>query len=182
MRRQMPPEHSGDYNQALMELGAVVCVPNAAPKCDICPLAALCEAHWYGIETNFPVKTPKAPRRIEQRTILLLEQEGRLALRKRPPKGLLASLWELPNVDGTLTQEQAVAAVRALGLEPVRLKPLPPAKHIFTHIEWHMTAWRVWLAPLPESGKLVWADAKELREGYPLPSAFRAYLQNFLED
>ncbi len=177
----MPAEHSGTFNQALMELGAMVCVPNAAPKCSSCPLAEFCEAHRQGTELQFPVKKPKPPRRVEQRTILLLEQEGRLALRRRPPKGLLASLWELPGFGGALTQEQAVEAVRSLGLEPVRLKPLPPAKHIFTHIEWHMTGWRVWLAPLPEAQKLTWADADELRAGYPLPSAFRPFLREFLQ-
>lgn len=177
----MPEGHCGEFNQALMELGATVCVPNAAPKCTDCPLAWGCEAHRQKIELELPVKKPKPPRRVEQRTILLLEQEGRLAIRKRPAKGLLASMWELPGFDGELTQEQAVAAVRSLGLEPVRLKPLLPAKHIFTHIEWHMTGWRVWLAPLPETQRLIWANAEELRDGYPLPSAFRVFLREFLQ-
>jgi A/G-specific adenine glycosylase len=178
----LPADRSGDFNQAMMELGAVVCVPNAAPKCMKCPLQKLCAAHSTGTELQFPVKKPKPPRRAEDRTVFLLEQEGRIALRRRPSKGLLASLWELPQSEGQLTQKQAVAAVRLLGLEPVRLKKLPPAKHIFTHVEWHMTAWRVQLAPAAEAPGLVWASAEELRQRYPLPSAFKPYLLLFLQN
>ncbi|WP_338084221.1 A/G-specific adenine glycosylase [Caproicibacterium lactatifermentans] len=177
----LPEEHSGDFNQAMMELGATVCVPNAPPKCESCPLAELCAAHTAGGEQQYPVKKPKPPRRIEQRTLFLLQQGGRLALRRRPPRGLLASMWELPSENGALDQRQAVQAVRAMGLEPVRLLPLPPAKHIFTHIEWHMTGWRVLLAPPVSAPDLVWASIEELRERYPLPSAFRPYLNAFLE-
>jgi A/G-specific adenine glycosylase len=178
----MPEKESGNFNQALMELGAVVCVPNAVPKCEKCPVSAICMAHQAGRELQFPVKKPKPPRRIEERTLLLMEQSGRIAIRRRPPKGLLASLWELPGFEGTLSQEQAVAAVRSFGLEPVRLTPLPPAKHIFTHIEWHMTGWRVQLEPAVGSPELVWADSQTLHEKYPLPSAFRSYLRQFLQD
>lgn len=181
LRPLMPVGRCGDFTQALIELGALVCVPNATPKCAVCPLADFCKAHRQKEEQCYPVKKPKPPRRVEQRTILLLEQAGRIALRKRPAKGLLASLWELPGFDGTLSQEQAIAAVRSLGLEPVRLQPLAPAKHIFTHVEWHMTGWQVQLAPLPDTHRLVWATEQELRERYSLPSAFRPFLQKFLQ-
>lgn len=178
LRPLMPGAASGSLNQAFMELGATVCVPNAQPCCLECPLVALCEGHLQGIAETLPFKKPKPPRRVEARTIFVLEQEGRLALRRRPPKGLLASLWELPGAEGHLDDAGVVAAVRALGFEPVRLYPLPPVKHIFTHVEWRMNGWRVQLAP-GKSGALTWATRAELQDKYPLPSAFRPFLQEW---
>ena len=173
----MPAGESGAFNQSLMELGATVCLPNAAPRCEKCPIETMCEAHISHKETDYPTKRPKAPRRVEARTLLLLERDGRLAIRRRPSRGLLASLWELPGADGTLTQDEAVAAVRALGLEPLRLTALPPYKHVFTHVEWRVSGWRVKLAPEGPAAGLLWADETELRERYSLPSAFRPYLE-----
>lgn len=178
LRPLMPGAASGTLNQALMELGATVCVPNAPPRCLACPLLALCEGRRQGISESLPFKKPKPPRRVEVRTIFVLEQEDRLALRRRPPKGLLASLWELPGAAGHLDDAGVVAAVRALELEPVRLYPLPPAKHIFTHVEWHMHGWRVQLAP-GKSGTLTWVTRAELQEKYPIPSAFRPFLREW---
>lgn len=177
----MPAGESGAFNQSLMELGATVCVPNAAPNCEKCPVRTMCKAYLSGKEIEFPFKHPKPPRRIEERTLLLLERGGALALDRRPERGLLASLWELPGAAGTLTQEEAVAAVRALGLEPLRLTPLAPYRHIFTHVEWRISGWRVKLPPEDAGAGLVWAGPGELGGSYPLPSAFRPYLAAFLE-
>lgn len=176
LRAVMPAGACGTFNQALMELGALVCVPNAPPRCEACPLSGLCEGKRQGIAESLPVKKPKPARKVEARTVFLLEQAGRLALRRRPKTGLLAGLWELPAEAGTLSREEAVAAVRAWGLEPVQLWPLPPAKHVFTHVEWHMTGWRCKLAP-ENTAPFVWVTADELRETYPLPSAFRPFLE-----
>lgn len=177
----MPAGESGAFNQALMELGATVCLPNAAPHCEDCPVRTECKAHLAGEETNYPQKRPKPPRRVEERTVFLLEREGRLALRRRPGRGLLASLWELPGAEGTLTRDEAVAAVRALGLEPLRLTPLAPYRHIFTHVEWRVSGWRVKLPPEGGGDGLTWALPAELAARYPLPSAFRPCLTAFLE-
>lgn len=175
----MPERESGAFNQALMDLGATVCVPNGAPKCESCPLQPFCLSHLSGKEMDFPQKRPKQPRRIEERTLLLLEREGHIAVHRRPAKGLLAGLWELPGFDGRLTKNEAVAAVRSLGLEPLQLTPLAPYKHVFTHVEWHITGWRVKLAPEGEGTGLVWSTGAELRGERPLPSAFRPYLNDF---
>lgn len=175
----MPGRESGAFNQALMDLGATVCVPNGTPKCEICPLRTFCISHLSGKEMDFPQKRPKQPRRIEERTLLLLEREGRVAVRRRPAKGLLAALWELPGFDGRLPKNEAIAAVRSLGLEPLQLTPLAPYKHVFTHVEWHITGWRVKLAPEGEGAGLVWSTGAELRGEHPLPSAFRPYLNDF---
>lgn len=176
------------FNQAMMELGATVCLPNGAPKCGECPMAASCAAHRAGQETDFPKKAKKAPRRIEKRTVLLLREGNRLALAKRPPKGLLAGLFEPPCMAGLATAEAVVAAFAAVGIRPLRVAPLGETKHIFTHLEWHMTGFEVILPPGAakqlESGNippdilqksLFFADRADLDTTLALPSAYRAF-------
>lgn len=171
--RQIIPSRAGDFNQALMELGAMVCLPNGVPKCLLCPLNRLCRAHLEGSETELPVKAEKKPRKIEDRTVFLLFCKGEVALQKRPAKGLLAGLWELPSVLGHLSMEEAAKTVEKWGLSLERLEELNPAKHVFTHVEWHMAAWR---AQVPkEVQEFTWVTAQELEKAYPLPFAFKAY-------
>ena len=174
------PDQAGSYNQAIMELGATLCGPNTAPDCAACPLSALCLGYRQGIARELPVKAPKRPRRAENRTVFLLVSRGRAAVRRRPEQGLLAGLWELPNAAGALTPAEARAWLREQGLEPVKLRALRPAKHIFTHVEWHMTGY---LAETEAAGdgSLLWVSGQELREQYTIPSAFRAYSGILLE-
>ena len=130
-----------DFNQALMELGATVCVPNGPPRCLLCPVRDLCLGRERGTAESLPVKQPKKARRVEEKTVFLLLREGKTALRKRPGSGLLAGLWEFPSVEGRLEEAAAGEAVRAWGLEPVEWKNRLAAKHIFSHVEWHMTGY-----------------------------------------
>lgn len=172
------PDRPGDFNQALMELGACVCLPGPKPLCGDCPLAGLCLAREGGIAGELPVKAPPKPRREEDRTVLLLFRgDGALALRRRPPRGLLAGMWEPVALPGRLEERSVLQAVRALGLTPGKATPLGEGKHLFTHVLWRMTGWRVEAegTPPPRSG-LVWAAPGELKERYPLPSAYRVFL------
>ena len=173
------------FNQALMELGATACLPNGAPKCGVCPLAGGCAAHREKKETEYPKKAKKAPRRVEKRTVLLLRDGARTALVKRPPKGLLAGLFEPPCLEGAQTAQEISALFAAAGLQPLRVAPLGEAKHIFTHIEWQMVGYEVILSEgsaeklntyaafLPEN--LFFTDREELERKYALPGAYRAY-------
>ncbi len=160
----MPTQAPGDFNQAMMELGATVCLPNGAPLCERCPAAGFCAAHALGRETDFPVKPPKKPRRVEERTVYLIFYGGGVALRRRAERGLLAGLWEYPNERSPwpcpVAGECAYAA---------------RGGHIFTHIEWRMDAYTVAAetAALPEGW--VWADRRALAERYPVPSAFQCF-------
>lgn len=131
LTEQMSEDRPGDFNQAMMELGAVVCVPNGAAKCEECPLGHFCLARKHGTVEELPVKAPKKARTIEQRTVLVIQDGAGTAIRKRPDTGLLAGLYELPNVEGHLTEKAALARVKAMGLEPLRIEALPDAKHIF---------------------------------------------------
>lgn len=172
----IPKDRAGDFNQSLMELGAMVCLPGGAPKCGECPLRGLCRAHAQGIETELPVKAPKKPRRVEERTVFVLTCGGKLALRRRPEKGLLAGLWELPSVPGALRgEEQAQKQLEVWGIQAFGVERLEESKHIFTHIQWNMAAWAAGTAC--EADGFTWVTAAELRETHALPSAFKAYFE-----
>lgn len=173
LQRLLPSDRPGDFNQALMELGATVCLPNGTPRCEVCPLSTVCEGNRQGLAAVLPQKAPKKPRKIEERTVFVLLSQGHAALRKRPDTGLLASLWEFPSVEGTLTSEEAKAFLTGMGLSVQKLSPLKPAKHIFSHIEWIMTGYLVQISDRNDS--FTWADRAQLKGEYALPSAFRVY-------
>lgn len=174
LKTTMPETRASAFNQGLIEIGAIVCVPNGQPKCGECPLASICLARKQGLLDSIPYKTPKKPRRIEERTILLLETGTQIALLKRPDRGLLASLYEFPNLEGYLTREQVEERLRADGCQEWTIEPLPGAKHIFSHVEWHMIGYRVLLAgDLPKG--YIDAEKEEIKTKYPLPNAFGAY-------
>ena len=161
------------FNQATMELGATVCVPNGPPKCEVCPAAGSCLGRLRGTAPVLPVKAAKKARRVEERTVLVLLRRGRAALRRRPGRGLLAGLWEFPNVDGALDEDAAGAAAAAWGLTVKAWRNKLTAKHIFTHVEWHMTGYTLEVEG-DGPADFFWADAAGLRER-AVPSAFARY-------
>ncbi len=175
----MPKDCPGDFNQALMELGAVICVPNGPAKCENCPLGDLCRAKKNGTVSELPVKASKKERRVEERTVFVIQDGEYTAISKRPARGLLAGLYELPNMLGHLNREEAINAVKELNLEPLHIELLEPAKHVFSHIEWRMIAYRIRVSSLEKycGQKLIFADRKETEKHYAIPSAFGAYVR-----
>ena len=175
----------GTLNQALMELGAIVCVPNGAPLCDACPWKPFCRARKEKKIDRIPVKTKAKARRVEEKTIFLIKDQNRIAVHKRPAKGLLAGLYEYPNQPGHLSEKEALDYVRSMGYSPLRIQALPDAVHIFSHVEWHMIAYFLLVeeeafASEEQIAKrkkehLIFADARTQKEIYALPSAFHAY-------
>ena len=163
----------------MIELGATVCVPNGEAKCPDCPFLPWCRAAKEGLTEVLPVKGEKKPRRIEEKTVFLIRDGERVALHRRPERGLLAGLYELPNVPGHLEEDRVAGRIRDFGLEPLRVRRMDDAKHIFTHIEWHMIAYDVRIAAEPEGehpqSGLVFADIADVRARYAIPSAFAAY-------
>ena len=185
----IPLERPGDFNQALMELGATVCLPNGAPLCQDCPLQQICLGRQKGTMLDLPVKTGKKPRRIEERTVLILTSGRQIALRRRPEIGLLAGLWEFPSLEGhrSLEEIRRVLSDWDKHLASVSIQPIPPAKHIFTHVEWHMTGYFIECSK-PTAGireenhggwqqDLIWMDAEKLERDIALPTAFRKLFQ-----
>lgn len=178
VRSVLPADAPGTFNQALMELGATVCLPNGLPQCEACPLRELCAGYAQGNPCFFPVKAAKKTRRIEQRAVLLFLCNQRLALHRRPNKGLLAGLWELPNELDLSSMREIRQAVGKWGLTALRIEKCGQAKHIFTHIEWHMTAYRIRVEEALETGGLQWVTPDELDGQYALPAAFRPFLED----
>lgn len=177
----IPRTAPGDFNQSLIELGAIVCLPGGRPKCEVCPVRHICRAHAEGRELDYPVKTKAKARRIEVRTVFLFRDAGKTVIRKRPAKGLLAGLYEFPNREGRLTKKGVIEYSKELGLAPVRVRKLGEAKHIFSHVEWHMTGYEILVDELerelhPQDESLVFADIRELQEKYAVPSAFEAFM------
>lgn len=186
------------FNQALMELGAVVCVPNGAPHCDQCPWNGLCEARKQNRIAEIPVKSKAKERRIENKTVLIIKDGEQLALHKRPAKGLLAGLYELPNIEEHQTEEAVLEYIKKQGYEAIRIQSLCDAKHIFSHVEWHMKGYLVFVASRElqlEKGLLssevkdkrtmsgkdkqewIFVDVEETKKNYAIPSAFSKYAE-----
>lgn len=167
----IPRRAAGDFNQALMELGATVCLPNGAPDCDHCPARDFCAARLTERTGVLPVKAPKKARRVEERTVYLIFNENRVALRRRAPKGLLAGLWEYPNEPAGPGE----ARLAEWGVEPVKIERGGAGKHIFTHIEWRMEALVIHTRNEDLPPGWVWADGGALRRDYAVPNAFGSF-------
>jgi len=183
LRSIMPTDRPGDFNQSLMELGATVCIPNAVPKCRECPLREFCMAYSHDRMTELPKKTVKKPRRIEERTVLLIQNGEEFAIHKRPEKGLLSGLYEMPSVTGHLSNDQVLEYVKALQLVPLRIRRLEEAKHIFSHVEWHMKGYMVRVEPMEKKKfqGMIFVNKKETKGRYPIPTAFAAY-RKYIEE
>lgn len=180
LRDVMPKERAGDLNQAMMELGAVVCIPNGMPKCGECPWKGLCRAKAEGAVLEYPKKTPKKARTVEEKTILVIQDENQTALRKRPEKGLLAGMYEFPSLQGHREEKEVLSYLNDLGYKVIHIRRLEDSRHIFTHREWHMIGYAIRVDELerPSHGggeNFLFAESGETEKRYPIPSAFSAY-------
>ncbi len=184
----MPKDAASSYNQGLIEIGALVCIPGGEPRCSECPLESLCITKKKGLWKEIPVKSAPKPKRMEKKTVFLVEWNEKVAIHKRPPKGLLASLYELPNTEGHLTKEEAVKQVKnwICGEEEsdfadlyITVEPLTTAKHIFSHVQWDMVGYRVKISCENEkdSGYFFMVNKAILKKEYSIPSAFSAYIR-----
>ena len=167
------PLDAGDFTQALMELGATVCGPNRKPDCQNCPCRAFCLGHARGTAEMLPVKSPKKEKKTEEKTVFILSCEGRYALQKRENRGLLAGLWQFPNVAGKLQTAAALEAVEKMGLNPREILRQVERKHIFTHIIWDMRG--VYVEVAEATGEFCWFTAEQIRRDAALPTAFRQF-------
>lgn len=177
----IPPERAGAFNQALMELGALVCLPRQQARCPQCPVRDYCAAYAQGKVEALPVKPSKKERKIELRTVLLVCRRGKFALRQRPESGLLPSLWEFPHIEGEWPGESCEDELLSMGLCAESIKPLPAARHIFSHLEWHMQGYLISVPPHTDIPGWIWASPEEIRRQYSIPSAFKNYRAIALE-
>lgn len=173
--QEIYPAQAGDFTQALMELGATICGPNRKPDCQNCPCRAFCLAHQMGTEEDLPIRSPKRPRKQENVTVFLFSCNGKYALRKREQKGLLAGLWEFPNVLGKLSIEESLDKVEEFGLKPHDILRIVEKSHIFTHIQWNMCG--VYMEVSETAGSFAWKTMEEIKLQSALPTAFRQFLE-----
>ncbi|MDO5713999.1 MAG: A/G-specific adenine glycosylase [Tissierellia bacterium] len=179
---RMDHKRPGAFNQGLMDIGAGICIPNGKPLCDQCPIIKFCYAYHQGNPMEYPVKPAKKSRKIEHRTILLLQRGNQVALLQRPKTGLLAGLWEFPSLQGDLEKEDVLSYLESKVIPVKSIEKLLETKHIFSHIEWHMVGYFVRIKDIPmarENDTFTWASFHELEEEYALPSAFENY-RNFI--
>ena len=180
LTRTMSKERPGDFNQAMMEIGAMVCLPNGAPKCDLCPFNQMCQAHLTGTELQYPYKAPKKQRVMEERTVLILRDENKTALVKRPDKGLLAGMYEFPIMEGHVAEEGVIQYLKEKGLNTLWITPLEDTKHIFSHKEWHMKGYMIRVDELTRGEtpkEWIFVEPKETEESFPIPSAYARYMK-----
>ena len=170
------PEEAGDFTQALMELGATLCGPNRKPGCEDCPCKGICLGYQKGTAESRPIKAPKKEKRQEDRTVFILRCDGRYALEKRPNKGLLAGLWQFPNVPGKLDTKAALAEAERMGLSPREVFRETERKHIFTHIQWNMKG--IYLEVAEAAGTFQWFTPDEINTQAALPTAFRQFWED----
>ena len=167
------PKNAGTFTQALMELGATVCGPDRAPECGICPCQGICRGHAQGHPERLPKKSPKREKRLEEKTVFILECQGRYALGRRGDKGLLAGLWEFPNLEGLLSPQQALERLEEWGLHPRDIQKIIHRKHVFTHIIWQMQG--VYASVEEPREGFTWMTPEEIEEQAALPTAFRLF-------
>ena len=167
------PEAAGDFTQALMELGATLCGPNREPQCDVCPCREICLGCARGTAAALPVKSPRREKRQEDRTVFVFSCDGRYALEKRPQKGLLAGLWQFPNVLGRLDVQAALDAAQEMGLHPRELTRQVERRHIFTHIRWDMVGYYIEVDRA--EGGFHWFTPESIEAEAALPTAFRQF-------
>ena len=169
--REIDRERPGDWNQALMDLGATICVPGT-PDCARCPLQAQCDAYAQGDADQLPIRAAARPPVPVDVGVGLVIAEGRVLTIKRDA-ALLKGLWTFLLCEGDSTPEGMARKLEALGMQANRIIPLGEARHVFTHRIWNMQLYRVDLPAMPGRTAGQWADAQTLT-GLPLPIAMKA--------
>lgn len=178
--QELPEERAGDFNQALMDLGATICIPNGVPLCHLCPLQLECQAYRNKEVEKYPEKKKKKERKLERQTILLVSDGRNFALEKRKDKGLLAGLWQFPMLEGRLSLQEVRNYLKEKGISYSAVEEYEPAIHIFSHVEWHMVSYKVeverWEIQERNEENWLWLSREEILTQYSVPSAFKVYL------
>ncbi len=171
LRQVYPDKYCSEVTQSLMELGAMVCVPNGEPKCEDCPVFEICRARVMGDADALPVKSKKADRKTQKKTVIVLQCGEEVAISKRSEKGLLHGMWEPMNMDGHLLEKD----LKKQFFSSQKIEKIGTHRHIFTHIEWDMVGYRVILSQ--KEGNFQWVTREELKTTYAIPKAFQPFMK-----
>lgn len=179
----LPNRRNGDFTQALMELGATVCLPNGQPNCSVCPFSSECVAKATDKIGSIPKKAAKPKRKVEAWTILILTSpDGRIHLNRRPKKGLLADMWEFDKIEGEHNESEVRRILNEKGVSIQAVRRLGNRMHVFSHMEWLMTAYQVDIAKVDVGTDGIWADRRHIDEILSIPTAVRPYLDLLIEE
>ena len=189
LRESLPVHDAGAFNQALMDLGAMICLPGKNAGCAVCPLYDRCVAGRGELTDQIPVRNVRTKKKKQERTVLVIRDGTRTVLVRRAEKGLLAGLYEPPCLDGKAGADEALAYLRSHQLSPLRIRKLPDAGHVFTHLVWEMTGFEILVEDMAESalpetepprqmpaGEWFAVRTGRIGEAYAIPSAYRAYV------
>ena len=177
--QKIMPDNTRDFTESLMELGALICLPNGVPLCEKCPISFYCQSYKNQTIHKYPVKKKEVKRKIEEKTILILEYNGLYAIQKRPSKGLLASMYEFLNISSNLQESEVKNWLEEKKITDYQIEDFGSAKHIFSHIEWHMKGYRIKCLS-KNNLDLIWASKEELEKKYSIPNAYIKYLNKIL--
>lgn len=165
------------FNQALMDLGELVCLPKGAPLCEDCPLRMHCKASASNKASMYPLVSPKKEKKEASLSVFIVSYQNSILIQKRPNKGLLASLFELPNVERAVDVADATLYFSQLGHHVSSIRYLGEKTHVFTHLKWKMKGFYVEVKEaLPNE---LFVSEAELNRSYSLPSAFRHFEKHF---
>lgn len=173
-------EHPEQFNQALMDLGELICLPNGTPKCLQCPLKDFCHSYKVGNPLSYPKKKKKIEKKNISLSVFLINYKDRYLIEKREEKGLLASLYGFPTKEGKMTLKEAKEYLEKKGFSIESISYSQKAKHTFTHLIWNMQGFSVILKELPKE-KLLFITKEELMTKYAIPSAFKTYKEKILK-
>lgn len=168
--QEIMPEQAGDFNEGLMELGELICIPNGEPLCKKCPLQEICIARRDNLTKIIPVRNQKIKRKKEQKTVFLLEFEGKIAIRKREKTGLLANMYEFPNIDKKIDKKEIQTVLQDWNLTSSNIEAIGTHHHVFSHIEWDMIGYKIQVSSINK--EFTWVKQEEILQKYPIPGAF----------
>jgi len=171
--KEIMPKQAGDFNEGLMELGELICIPNQEPLCKQCPLQAFCIAYRQNLTKEIPVRKAKINRKKEEKTVFVLEYQNKVAIRKRPSKGLLANLYEFPNIDKKISKKEITKVLSNWNLKVISVEKTPPHHHVFSHVEWDMIGYKVQVEG--DNQDFIWVKKEDILKQYPIPGAFMLF-------
>lgn len=176
--KEIMPEQSGNFNEGLMELGERICIPNGQPLCEKCPIYRYCIAYEQELTLKIPVREKKIKKRKEQKTVLVLLAKNKIAIQKRGEKGLLAKMYQFPNMEGIKSKKEVKEILKQCKLEPIEIEEIGKYKHIFSHIEWDMIGYRIQVKE--ENKQYIWVEKEEELNKYPIPMAFEKFRREII--
>ena len=167
------PEEAGKWNEALMELGEIICLPNGEPLCQQCPIQNICKALKENEVNQIPVRIKEQKRKIEEKTVFIVQHEDKVAIQKRADEGILAGMYEFPHVEGKKKEEEIASILKEWEIQNFILKEKRHGKHIFTHKQWNMVAYYIQVKEINTNWE--WVTKKQLEEKYAMPTAFKKF-------